>query len=173
MAVAGLVVGILGVVVFCWLGPFLGIVWFNGFTIENAANNGARAAITWPFWTAGLIVGVVIPLLAVVLSAFGLARGQRRGVGIAGIITGAFAGISGLSATLMVAHLYINPLTEPLNERGNPVQFQAASDQFQEMQKKLDDPKFQEEMLKAMQAAAENAATGQKSAGDTETAKQK
>jgi len=172
MAVAGLVLGILSVTVLWWLGFFLGGLWTAGASVSTIMAGGPVAVEAWRIWTLGIGVGVVVPLIAVGLGIGGVKKGQT-GIGIAGIVTGGLAAVLGLAFTILSA--FALNVAESVQSQTDPVNTTA---EMEKMTKTLDDPAFQEQMLKAMQAAAdkggavenaaaaENAAAGETGAGD-------
>ncbi len=89
MAIIALILGILGLTVFCWLGPVLGAGW-AGALIAGSAAGGQMEIPVWPVWALGLGIGAGVPLVAVVLGLVGMRReGNRPAVAITGIVLGA------------------------------------------------------------------------------------
>jgi hypothetical protein len=137
MAAASLVIGILGFILFCWLGPVLGGAW------------AAIAAAVWPIWTVGLVVGVAIPVIGIVMGSFGMKKEDSKGICLAGIVMASVAAVIGLILTIVFASTF-RLVDEKLSD---------VSDQFdqaqQQLQQQLNDPalqqQIQQQLLKAQQ----------------------
>ena len=96
MPIAALIFGILGLVIFCWLGPVLGGVW-AGF-----ASVSAGEFVAWPVWVLGLGLGASVPLLALILGALGMKKApDQKGLGIAAIVISALGVIAALIITVV------------------------------------------------------------------------
>lgn len=150
MAVAGFVFGLLSVAVFWWLGVTLGGIWAASLSVDAVIKGGDSFFATTPFWVLGLGIGVGLPVVSIVLSSVGLAKGESKGIGIVGVVTGAVGALLGLGFTLF--SVFTLNLASAANElTAPPVSTKAEK----EMQKTLDDPAFQEQIMKAMKAAAE------------------
>jgi hypothetical protein len=151
MAIAGLVLGILSIAFLWWLGFFLGGIWTVGASASTIMAGEPVAIETWRVWALGLGVGVAVPLIAVALGIAGMTKGQK-GIGLAGAITGGVAAVLGLVATLL--SVFALDVAEAVQDQADPINTTA---EIEKMTKTLDDPAFQEQMSKAMQAAAEKA----------------
>lgn len=107
MAIVALVLGILGLIVFCWLGPVLGAGWAGALMAASAAG-GQMEIATWPVWALGLGIGAGIPLVAVVFGLVGLKReGNRPAVAIAGIVLG----VVGILAAAIISGIVVAGLS--------------------------------------------------------------
>ncbi len=102
MGVVSLIIGILGFVVFCWLGPTVGGIWAGAAT-AGAFAKGDPTVVTWPIWAMGLVVGVLFPLVGAVLGIVAIKRSEAKGLGIAGVVTGLVSAVIGLGVTLFLA----------------------------------------------------------------------
>lgn len=143
MAIAGLVLGILGVTVFCWLGPAVGALW----SASEAVSASAAAPPTWPVWVMGLILSVGVPAAALFLSIGGLRK--NKGIAIGGLITSGTSMIFGFILT-MGAAFALNVAGASTNGIGADI---LKKNDRQQMQNTLD-PAFQENIKRAMEAAA-------------------
>ncbi len=152
MVIAGFVIGLLSVTVFWWLGVTLGGLLTAGVSVDAVLTGGASSLNTAPLWIVGLGVGVGLPVVSVVLSSLGLAKGQSKGIGLVGIVTGAIGAILGLGFTLLMA-LGIHWAESAKDLADEPT---APAQRLEEMQETLNDPAFQEKIMKAMAAAAAN-----------------
>jgi len=94
MGVVALALGILGVLVFSWLGPVLGGVWAGGVSVSQSE------AVTWPLWVLGIGLGTVPALVAVGLGIAALKSEPKKGVALAGLVTGAIGALGGLIITV-------------------------------------------------------------------------
>ncbi len=147
MAVAALVLGILGFIVFAWLGPLLGGLWAAGL-MTDAAIKGSLEAIVWPIWALGIGIGVFLPLVAVILGAIAMGKDQSKGVALGGLVVGLVSAIGGLVLTLTAvfgvkatASLGDNMVSDP----------QAFQQQMQQLQQQLNDPAVQQQLQQQLQ----------------------
>lgn len=128
MAAASLVIGILGFILFCWLGPVLGGAW------------AAIAATVWPIWTVGLIVGVAVPMVGIILGSIGMKKEDSKGICLGGIVIASVAVVIGLTLTIVFASTF-----KLVDEKLSNV-----SDQFdqaqQQLQQQLNDPALQQQI---------------------------
>jgi hypothetical protein len=128
MAAASLVIGILGFILFCWLGPVLGGAW------------AAIAATVWPIWTVGLIVGVAVPMVGIILGSIGMKKEDSKGICLGGIVIASVAAVIGLTLTIVFASTF-----KLVDEKLSNV-----SDQFdqaqQQLQQQLNDPALQQQI---------------------------
>ena len=156
MAVAALVLGILGFVVFSWLGPMLGAGWAAQATFESFADASKTGltpeVITWPLWTLGLIIGVGFPLVAVVLGGIALSKDQSKGVAIGGLVSGAVGAISGF--VLIFVFQAMAALGQAAVGQADPQQFQQG---IQQLQQQLNDPAMQQQIQQQLQQAMQQA----------------
>ena len=150
MAVASLVFGILGFVVFSWLGPLLGVTWAGWATTQSfiAAGKTGQAAeiVTWPLWFLGLTMGVGIPLFAAILGGISLAKDKAKGVAIGGLVTGIVGALGGL----MCIFIFQGLASLGQAAMGDSEKFQQ---QIQDLQKQLDDPAIQQHFQDQLQKA--------------------
>lgn len=157
MAVAALVLGILGVILFSWLGPLLGALWATTLTAQafsEASNSGQTAGIvTWPLWVLGLAIGVGVPAVAAVLGGISLGKTETKGVAIGGLITGIVGMIGGFilifvfQAIALVGQAAVDGMADP-DQFGQ---------QMQQLQQQLDDPLMQQQIQQQLQRAADQA----------------
>ena len=147
MAVAGFVFGLLSVAVFWWLGVTLGGIWAAGVSVEAVMNGGESSFATTPFWIMGLGIGVGLPVIAIVLSGIGLVKGQSKGIGLIGIVTGSVAALLGLGFTIF------SVFTLDLAVAANSLPTSETMASEKKMQETLNDPAFQEQIMRAMKAA--------------------
>ena len=149
MGVASLVLGILGITVFCWLGPLLGGFW-AGALMAGTVIDGQPQIIAWPVWALGLGVGVFPSVLAVLLGIGTLVKGRQQGVGIGGIVTGLVSAVIAFVITFFaVKGLEIaDELTDP-----DKVNIQQ---QLQQVTDDLNDPLTQKKFQDRLQKAAGN-----------------
>ena len=168
MAVAALVLGILGVILFSWLGPAVGVAWATTLTIQafsQASTTGvAGEVVTWPLWLTGLVIGVGLPAVAVVLGAIGMAKTETKGVAIGGIVTGAVGMIGGF-ILIFVFQAFALVGQAAVDGMADPDQF---SQQMQQLQQQLDDPMMQQQIQQQLQRAADQANQSMDSAGKPE-----
>ncbi len=146
MAAASLVLGILGLIVFCWAGPAIGTAWTTA-SSAGSALQGEAVVVIWPIWTLGLIIGVAIPLIGVILGIAGMKKEDSKGICLGGIVLGVIAALIGLGLTYGAARaaMFIENLKD--------------SDQFgqmqQQLQQQLNDPdlqqQIQQQLLQAQQ----------------------
>ena len=151
MAVAGLVIGILGITVFWWAGPALGGAITSWFVLSGAVQGQVDVSTT-PIWVSGLLIGVGLPLSAVGLSIGAIIKDEKsKGIAIAGLVLGAVAAILGLIFTFVGA-----TGTQMAKEiaQGKDGALQSVPG-FDEMQKQLNDPAFQQQIQDAMKRAQE------------------
>jgi hypothetical protein len=102
MGILSLVLGILGLVLFDWLGASIGAGMVAAKTME-AALQGNLEVSAGPIWAMGLILGVLIPLVAVVTGVLAIKSGKKKGLGIAGLICGGIAAVIGIFLTVGAA----------------------------------------------------------------------
>lgn len=146
MAVASLILGILGLILFCWAGPALGTAWATASSAASALQ-GDTVIVIWPIWTLGLIIGVAIPLIGVILGAAGMKKEDSKGICLGGIVIGLVAAIIGFALTFAAASAF--SFVDELK----------GSDQFdqmqQQLQQQLNDPalqqQIQQQLLQAQQ----------------------
>jgi uncharacterized protein YneF (UPF0154 family) len=146
MAVAGLVFGILGVAVFCWAGPTLGMVWAVGSSVSSSLTSGQPEVSVWPVWAVGLGAGVGLPALGVLFSIMGLIKGKAKGVCIGGLVTGGIGVLIGLIMTVGMA------MAAKIAEKQTEAEPEMTQD-YQNMINQLDDPAFQAQIEQAMDQA--------------------
>ncbi|MDJ0763883.1 MAG: hypothetical protein QNJ97_12960 [Myxococcota bacterium] len=153
MAVAALVLGILGVVIFSWLGPLLGVVWATSETAQTfgltGQTSGAPEIVTWPLWLMGLLFGVGIPLAAIILGGVAMKKTPSKGVALGGVVTGAIGAIAAIGWILFF-QATASLGQSMLGDVDDPVQFQQ---QMQQMQQMLDDPALQQQIQQQLQRA--------------------
>ena len=149
MAVAALILGILSITVFWWLGFLLGAFWTAGASISPIMAMDLGAVETWPMWTLGLGFGVAVPLVGVGLGIGGIAKGQK-GISIAGIVTS----LAGVVLALGIAALMLFA-ANVVEANKDQIQSVVPAAEMEKMMETLDDTAFQDQMLKAMQAAAD------------------
>ncbi len=99
MAVLSLILGILSLVVFCWLGPTIGGL--TGAPSMEQMMSGNAEFSTGAVWGWGIAIGVILPLLAVVFGIMGVKT--KKGLALAGIIMGAIGAIVGIVITWTTA----------------------------------------------------------------------
>lgn len=155
MAVAALVLGILGIILFSWLGPFLGAAWATTLSVQSfsdATNSGVSPeVVTWPLWVLGLIIGVGLPALAVVLGGISMAKIETKGVAIGGIVTGVVGMLGGFilifvfQAIALVSQAAVGGMNDP----------DQIKQQMQQLQQQLDDPLAQQKIQQQLMRAAE------------------
>ena len=155
MAVAALVLGILGIILFSWLGPFLGAAWATTLSVQaftDASSSGAGAeVVTWPLWALGLLIGVGVPALAVILGGISMAKTETKGVAIGGIVTGVVGMLGGFilifvfQAIALVSQAAVGGMTDP----------DQVQKQMQQLQQQLDDPMAQQQIQQQLMRAAE------------------
>ncbi len=154
MAVASLVLGVLSFIMFSWLGPFLGVGWATQATIESftrAEQIGQTPQIvTWPLWLLGLLVGVGIPLLAVILGSVAIAKDQSKGVAIGGLVTGILGAISGFIFIFIFQAFASFGQAALSGDTIDPAQFQQ---QMNDLQQKLNDPAVQQQFQQRLHQA--------------------
>ncbi len=144
MGVASLVLGILGVVVFCWLGPTLGGIWAVGLSATK------QQVVTWPVWAVGLGMGVGIPMVSVILGIGGLAKSEHKGVPLCGLVAGVVSAIAGVIITAVIA-LGGGALAE---QAGVPTEDDALQQKnMDELKESLDDPDLQQMLQNRLKTA--------------------
>ena len=102
MGVLSLVLGILGLVLFDWLGVTIGTGMVAASTMEAALQGNVEVS-SGPIWALGLLVGVLIPLVSVITGVMAIKSGKKKGLGIAGLICGSIAAIIGVVLTVGAA----------------------------------------------------------------------
>ena len=154
MAIAGLIFGILSVTVFFWAGPTIGGLWSASKAVAMSLEGNPGVPPAWPIWVMGLILGVGVPLVALVISIGGLR--QNKGVAIGGLVTSGIAIMLGIITT-MGAAFALNMAAAAENKFPKDA---SGHDDLKQLQNTLDDPAFQENILKAMKAAGQQNAAG-------------
>ncbi len=137
MHILALILGILSLVVFCWLGPLIG-----GIAAAPSADqimSGNLEVSTGAIYIWGILIGGVIPLLAVVFGFMGLKK--SKGMAITGIILGGLGAIIGIVMTIMA---------------GAAVGM--AGEMAGGLQQGLNDPAMQQMMQQGLQQAMDQAA---------------
>ncbi len=102
MGILSLVLGILGLAVFDWLGMTIGSGIVGANTMK-AALSGNFDVSTGPIWGFGIGIGVLIPIIAVLAGIMAISSKKRKGLGIAGLVTGLIAAVIGLVLTFTAA----------------------------------------------------------------------
>ncbi len=102
MGVLSLVLGILGLVLFDWLGVTIGAGMVAASTMQGALQGNMEVS-AGPIWALGLLIGVPIPLVAVLTGVMAIKSGKKKGLGIAGLICGAIAAVIGIIMTVGAA----------------------------------------------------------------------
>ena len=97
MGILALVLGILGLLLFSWLGPTVGAALVAMNTLD--APPGTQVS-TAPLWIVGILVGVILPLGAASAGVLAIISNRRRGIGIAGLVCGVLGAALGLTLTL-------------------------------------------------------------------------
>lgn len=151
MGVASLVLGILGLLVFSWLGPLLGATW-SGALMATSAFQGNPHVVVWPVWLVGLFVGVAFPLISVVLGAMTLKKEESKGVGLVGLVVGSIATIGGL-VLCFVFSFSITATAAAIG--GEFLDNPQAQQQWQQLQQQLSDPALQNQVQEQLKKAAE------------------
>jgi hypothetical protein len=137
MHILALILGILSLVVFCWLGPTIGA----GAAAPSADQlmSGSFEVSTGAGYVWGILIGGVLPLLAVVFGFMGLKK--SKGMAITGIILGGLGAIIGVILTFV----FVGAVG-------------AVSDMAGGMQQGLNDPAMQQMMQQGLQQAMDQAA---------------
>lgn len=148
MGILSLVLGILGVVVFSWLGPVIGMLIVGKNAVSSAMTGTLDVSLT-PIWAFGIALGVVVPLVAVVTGILTLRDADRKGLGVAGIVTGGIAAVAGLVITLIVAGM-AQAGSEMGKEQLDAAMSQVDPDQINQL---LNDPATQDVLKRAMEEA--------------------
>ncbi len=143
MGILALVLGILGLAVFDWLGATIGGGMVAAQTMQSALS-GKLEVSTGPIWGFGIALGVVIPLVAVIAGIMAVKANKRKGMGIAGIVCGAIAAIIGFFLTFGAAKAV--DLTAELGK-------QQMGDAMNQLNNSLNDPATQDALKKAMEEA--------------------
>lgn len=149
MAVASLILGILGFVIFSWLGPLVGASW-AGLTTAGSFIEGQPSLVTWPLLAVGITVGVVFPLLAVALGAVAMAKSDKKGIALGGIVTGALGALGGAIITFVIYQAAVLTATHA----GDMVDDPKMKQQMDLMMQQLNDTDFQRKIQQAMQRQA-------------------
>ncbi len=143
MGILSLVLGILGLVVFDWLGMTIG----SGIVAANSlqgALTGNLVVSTGPIWGFGIAIGVIIPLIAVVAGVLAIQANKKKGLGIAGLVCGAVAAIIGLLLTLSAVKTV---------EIASQIGKDQMGDAMNQLNQSLNDPATQDALKKAMEEA--------------------
>jgi hypothetical protein len=143
MGILALVLGILGLAVFDWLGMTIGSGMVAASTMQ-AALSGNLVVSTGPIWGFGIALGVVVPLVAVVAGILAIKANKRKGMGIAGIVCGAIAAVIGLALTFTAAKAVDLAAQMGKAQMG---------DAMNQLNNSLNDPATQDALKKAMEAA--------------------
>ncbi|MDD5305793.1 MAG: hypothetical protein PHU25_00590 [Deltaproteobacteria bacterium] len=101
MGVIALVLGILGLVVFDWLGFVLA----GSFMIVGGAASAISGDVSVPVWPVVVFawgMGVVLPLVSVVFGILAMRQPTGKGLGIAGLVIGGVATIIGVILALVL-----------------------------------------------------------------------
>ena len=152
MAIAGLIFGILSATVFWWAGPTIGGLWSASKAVSMSLAGNAGVPPAWPIWVMGLTLGVGVPLIALVISIGGLR--QNKGVAIGGLVTSCVAIVLGFITTMGAAFA----LNVAAAAEDNSPKAASGQDDFKQLQNTLDNPAFQDKILKAMEAAGKKGA---------------
>jgi hypothetical protein len=99
MHILALILGILSLVVFCWLGPVIGGIMAAPSAEQIMSGSYEVSAGAVYIW--GILIGGVIPLLAVVFGFMGLKK--SKGMAITGIVLGGLGAIIGIIMTVVTA----------------------------------------------------------------------
>ncbi|HUT76612.1 MAG TPA: hypothetical protein VM285_02940 [Polyangia bacterium] len=137
MHVLALILGILSLVVFCWLGPLIGGIMAAPSAEELMSGNFEMSAGAIYVW--GILIGGVLPLLAVVFGFMGLKK--SKGMAITGMVLGGLGAIIGIVMTVMA---------------GAAVGM--ASEMAGGLQQGLNDPAMQQMMQQGLDQAMQEAA---------------
>ena len=143
MGILALVMGILGLVIFDWLGATIGGGMVAANTLQ-AAMTGNLEVSTGPIWGFGIVIGVILPLVAVFAGIMAIKAQKRKGLGIAGLVCGAVAAVIGFALTFSTAAAVDAAAALGKSQMGD------AMDQLSES---LNDPAAQEALQKAMEEA--------------------
>ena len=143
MGILSLVMGILGLVVFDWLGATIGGGMVAASTLQ-AAMTGKLEVSTGPIWGFGIAIGVILPLVAVFAGIMAIKAQKRKGLGIAGLICGAIAAVIGFALTFSAAAAVDAAAELGKNQMG---------DAMNQLNDSLNDPATQDALQKAMQEA--------------------
>ncbi len=149
MAVAALVLGILGFILFCWLGPLLGFTWASA-AMASAAFEGNPQLVVWPIWALGLTIGVGVPFVAVILGAAAMKKDESKGVAIGGLVIGCVAALGGLIITVVVT-FSIKAGAAMLG--GDVPDDPQVQQQIQQLQQQINDPALQEKVQQQLEQA--------------------
>jgi len=128
MHIAALIVGILSLVIFSWLGPTIGA----GAATASLITSGEVGAGGY-VW--GILVGFIVPLLAVVFGFMGMKK--SKGMAITGIVLGGISAIIGLILTF----LFVGGISAGMGA----------------LQEGLGDPAFQQMMQQGLDQAMQEA----------------
>jgi hypothetical protein len=150
MAVAGLVFGILGIAVCWWAGPAIGVL-IASISTGTSALQGQMEINSTPIWVSGLIIGVVLPIVAVGLSIGGLSKDDKKGVALVGLVLGVLSALLGLIVTVLAGTG--SGILGDFVASENPAGETSQLNEYEDMQKTLDDPAFQKQMEEAMKQA--------------------
>jgi hypothetical protein len=143
MGILALVLGILGLAVFDWLGMVIGSGIVGAATMK-AALSGNFEVSTGPIWGFGIALGVVVPLVAVIAGILAVKANKRKGMGIAGIVCGAIAAVIGLALTFTAAKAV---------DVAAQVGKAQVGDAMNQLNQSLNDPATQDALKKAMEEA--------------------
>jgi hypothetical protein len=149
MPVAALVLGILGLVLFSWLGPAI------GFTVAGVMTASSGQLVTWPLWLIGGIVGGLFPLSAVFVGLGGLKQEDSKGICVAGMVLGGVAALLGLGITAGVVVLgYVGEeVLDRVQESGSLSEPGKPDSDFNNVIKQINDPEFQKRLQEQLESA--------------------
>jgi FtsH-binding integral membrane protein len=102
MGALALVLGILSLIVFDWLGVAIGSAIATASMVQ-AAMTGKFEIPTDPIWQYGIGISVVLPLASMVVGIIAMKNPEKRGLGIAGMVCSIVAALIGLAFTLFLA----------------------------------------------------------------------
>jgi hypothetical protein len=147
MGILSLVLGIVGLAVFDWLGVTIGSGMVGAATMK-AALSGNFEVSTGPIWGLGIGLGVAVPLIAVVAGILAIKANKRKGMGIAGLVLGLIAAIIGCVLTFGAAKAVDTAAQIGKTQIG---------DATNQLNSALSDPATQEALKKGLEDAMKNA----------------
>jgi hypothetical protein len=98
MAVLSLVLGIVSIAIFSWLGPVIGAA--VGAPSAEQLMSGTGTFSSGPAYGIAVFISIILPIISLVFGIMGLKK--KKGVSIAGIITSAFGLLLGIILTVVI-----------------------------------------------------------------------
>jgi hypothetical protein len=144
MHILALILGILSLVVFCWLGPTIGAGAAAPSMEDAMAGNYEVSTGAGYLW--GILIGGIIPLLAVVFGFMGLKK--SKGMAITGIVLGGLGALIGIILTFVFVGA-----VGAVSDLAGGMQGLANDPAMQQMMQQGLDQAMQEAMQQAGQAA--------------------